>query len=287
MAEILRMVQGSPEWHEHRKSHRNASETPAVLGVSPFLTRYGLWLQRTGRAEQEVNWPMQRGRELEPAARAAYEQLTGLVMEPLVLVDGEYSASLDGMTLDGSLVLEVKAPVKGQGSELWKEVQAGQLPEHYFWQVQHQLMVAGARLAHVWIWDGRQGVLLEQHPAPDQWSKIRKAWDAFMELIRTDQPPLLTERDTVERLDPDWRLAAERVINAKRFADAAAGELEAAKRALIALTTHPSERGAGVTVTRYWRAGSIDLKQIPQLAEVDLERFRAPGREEVRVTVSK
>jgi predicted phage-related endonuclease len=230
---------------------------------------------------------MQRGRELEPAARVAYEQLTGLIMEPLVLVEGEYSASLDGMTLDGSLVLEVKAPVKGQGSELWKEVQAGQLPEHYFWQVQHQLMVSAAKLAHVWIWDRRQDVLLEQHPAPDQWSKIRKAWDAFMELIRTDQPPLLTDRDTVERLDPDWRLAAERVINAKRLADGAATELEAAKKALIALTTHPSERGAGVTVSRYWKAGPVDYRQIPQLAEVDLERFRGPGREEVRVTVSK
>jgi predicted phage-related endonuclease len=230
---------------------------------------------------------MQRGRELEPAARAAYEQLTGLVMEPLVLVDGEYSASLDGMTLDGSLILEVKAPVRGQGSELWKEVQAGQLPEHYFWQVQTQLMVSAAKLAHVWIWDGRQGVLLEQHPAPDRWSEIRKAWDALMELIRTDQPPLLTERDTRERQDPDWRLAAERVINAKRLADGAATELEAAKRALIALTTHPSERGAGVCVTRYWKAGPVDYRQIPQLAEVDLERFRAPGREEVRVTVSK
>jgi hypothetical protein len=37
---------------------------------------------------------MRRGRELEAAARAAYERLTGLVMEPLVLVEGEYSASL-------------------------------------------------------------------------------------------------------------------------------------------------------------------------------------------------
>jgi len=287
MAEILRMVQGSPQWDEHRRAHRNASETPAVLGVSPWITPYQLWLQRSGRAEPAVNWPMQRGQHLEPAARAAYEQLTGLIMEPLVLVDGEYSASLDGMTLDGSLILEIKIPMKGRDSELWQQVQSGALPEHVAAQVDHQMMVAGAPCAHVYVFDGRQGILIERTPQPERWKTIRHAWDAFMELIRTDQPPLLTERDTVERLDPDWRLAAERVINAKRVADAAAGELEAAKRALIALTTHPSERGAGVTVTRYWRAGPVDYRQIPQLAEVDLERFRAPGREEVRVTVSK
>jgi predicted phage-related endonuclease len=32
---IVNLVQGSAEWHEHRRTHRNASETPIVLGVSP------------------------------------------------------------------------------------------------------------------------------------------------------------------------------------------------------------------------------------------------------------
>src|SRR5262249_17463509 len=123
MATIVKLVQGSPEWHEHRKAHRNASETPAVLGCSPWVTRHQLWLQRTGRAEQQINPAMRRGSELEPVARRAYEQLTGLVFEPLVLVDGEYSASLDGITLDGELMLEIKCPVKGTDSELWKQVQ--------------------------------------------------------------------------------------------------------------------------------------------------------------------
>ena len=36
MSTIVKLVQGSPEWHEHRLHHRNASETPAVLGVSPW-----------------------------------------------------------------------------------------------------------------------------------------------------------------------------------------------------------------------------------------------------------
>ena len=61
----------------HRSQYRNASETPAVLGVSPWVTPYQLWLQRTGRAQAAVNPAMLRGRELEPLAREAYEQLTG------------------------------------------------------------------------------------------------------------------------------------------------------------------------------------------------------------------
>jgi putative phage-type endonuclease len=287
MAAIVKLTQGSPEWHQHRQSHRNASETPAVLGISPWLTPYQLWLQRTGRAEPKVNPAMRRGNELEPRARLAYEQITGLVMEPLVLVDGEYSASLDGITLDGELILEVKCPAKGRDSDLWHLVESGDLPEHYFWQVQHQLLVSGARLAHVYVFDGHHGVLLEQMPLPDKWTEIRKGWDAFMQLLELDTPPLLTDGDTVERHDAEWQQAAERVIAAKRLADGAAAELEAARKALTGLATHPSERGAGVCVSRYWKAGAIDYKQVPQLAEVDLEGFRGPGREEVRVTVVK
>jgi putative phage-type endonuclease len=85
MSAILKLVQGTPEWLDHRRKYRNASETPAVMGVSPWQTPYGLWLERTGRAQTKVNAAMTRGAELEPAARAAYEKLTGNVMEPLVV----------------------------------------------------------------------------------------------------------------------------------------------------------------------------------------------------------
>jgi putative phage-type endonuclease len=103
--------------------------------VDTWQTPYGLWLLRTGRKSQEVTPAMQHGTDMEPAARAAYEKLTGQVMEPLVLTEGDYSASLDGITLDGTLILEVKCPFKGCASELWKAVAAGEVPAHYWWQV--------------------------------------------------------------------------------------------------------------------------------------------------------
>ena len=39
MAAIVQIVQGSPEWHEHRRRYRNASETPVVLGPRPGRPR--------------------------------------------------------------------------------------------------------------------------------------------------------------------------------------------------------------------------------------------------------
>src|ERR1035437_7322780 len=101
MSKIIQLIQGSADWLEYRLKMRNASETAAVLGVSPWCTPYQLWLLKTGRSVPKATAAMQRGTDLEPAARLAYEAQTGNSMQPLVVQDGAYSASLDGMDLDG------------------------------------------------------------------------------------------------------------------------------------------------------------------------------------------
>lgn len=287
MSTILKLEQGSPEWHAHRAKYRNASETPVVMGVSPWQTPHQLWLEKTGRAERRVTFPMQRGKELEAAARAAYEALTGHVMQPLVLVDGEYSASLDGMTLAGDLIVEIKCPMKGRESELWQQVAGGSLPEYYAWQIEHQLMVSGAELAHLYAFDGRDGVLLEVGQLPDRRPAIYEAWERFMAHLRRDSPPPLSERDTRTRDDEAWKRAAEAYIQAKAEADATAERLSAARGQLVSLAEHPSESGAGVQVTRSWKAGTVDYKKVPELRGVDLEQYRGTPRLESRITIEK
>ena len=183
MSTIVRMAQASPEWHEHRRRYRNASETPVVMGLSPFQTLYQLWQLKLGLIVQEVTQAMRRGSELEPLARAAYERQTGRVMQPLVVVEGDYSASLDGLTLAGDRLLEIKAPVKGRDSTLWKAVETGHLPGHYQWQVQHQLMVTKAEVADVFVFDGSEGILLGVKPGPDTWPQIHAAWDLFAAFV--------------------------------------------------------------------------------------------------------
>jgi YqaJ-like viral recombinase domain len=84
-------------------------------------------------------------------------------MQPLVLVDGDYSASLGGLTLAGDRVLEIKCPFRGRDSALWKSVQEGKLPEHYRWQVQHQLMVDRAEVADVFVFDGDTAEMVRRY----------------------------------------------------------------------------------------------------------------------------
>lgn len=286
MSTIVQLVQGSPEWHAHRRGLRNASETPAVLGISPWVTRYQLWLQKTGRAEPAVNAAMRHGTALEPLARHAYEVETGNVMQPLVLQDGLYSASLDGMTLGGELIVEIKCPVRGQQSSIWRSVAAGAVPAYYGAQIQHQLMVSGARQSHLWIFDGERGLLHEIEHEPAAAELIRQAWNAFAVFLNTDTPPPLVDADTVQRDDEAWAKSAQEYTKAKQAATASDEELDRAKAALVALAGHPREQGAGVMVTRYWKGGNVDYKKVVELRGVDLEQYRGKGREEVRVSVA-
>lgn len=286
MSTIIKLAQGSPDWLEYRLKMRNASETAAVMGVSPWTTPYQLWLLKTGRAVTTVTKAMQHGTDTEPAARAAYEEQTGNVMQPLVLQDGAYSASLDGITFDQDLILEIKCPVRGTRSDLWQDVSAGAVPEHYCLQVQHQLMVSGAQLAHLWIFDGQRGLLHEIGRDDAVIERIKTAWDAFQVFMDTDTPPPLSDADTVQRGDLGWAVAAEAFASAKKAADAADLALTAARDALVKLAQHPREQGAGVAVTRFWKTGSVAYAKIPALQGLDLSQWRGKAREEVRISLA-
>ncbi len=287
MSAVLKLVQGTAEWHTHRKTMRNASETAAVLGISPWVTPYQLWCFKTGRRTQETTPAMAHGSAMEPAARAAYEAHMGLVMQPLVMQDGSYSASLDGITLEGDLIVEIKCPVRGKRSELWQAVLAGQVPGHYQAQIQHQLMVSGAMTAHVWVYSGDAGLLATLQRDEAMMASIRDAWEVFQRCLDTDTPPPLAEDDVLLRVDAEWTMAAQGYVEAKRQADAIAETLEQARMQLVALVRHSREQGAGVSVTKLWKAGNVDYKRVPELTGVELEKYRGAGREEVRVMVGK
>ena len=269
------------------KQYRNASETAAVMGLSPWTTPHELWLIKTGRKVVEETAPMRHGTQMEPAARAAFEEVIGLIMQPQVVVEGAYSASLDGITLNGDTILEVKCPFKGQASELWQTVTAGIVPEHYRLQVQHQLMVSGATRAHLWVFDGNVGINTLIYSDESTFDCIRVAWEAFQPFLDSDTPPPLTEQDTKVRTDHAWSEAAEAYRGWKDVVDEAQVKAEVAKAKLMELATHSREAGYGVSVTRYWKQGSVEYKRVPELIDVDLEKYRGTMREEVRVTVEK
>ena len=87
-------------------------------------------------------------------------------MEPLCLVHEEFEwmrASLDGLSFDGSTLLEIKCPLSLRDRA---SAQEGRIPSQYHAQLQHQLEVSGAELAHYWSFHGTVGLLIDDTPRP-------------------------------------------------------------------------------------------------------------------------
>jgi hypothetical protein len=85
------------------------------------------------------------------------------------------------------------------------------------------------------------------------------------------------------RIDPKWNRAAAAWLKAHEAHEKAKLALEKKRFALMKLAGDASASGAGVSVTRYFRAGTINYGSIPELATVLLDEYRKPGTWEVRV----
>lgn len=182
-------------------------------------------------------------------------------------------------------VVEIKCPLKGRESSLWRAIEARSLPEHYLWQVQHQLMVTKADIADVFIFDGSEGVIFPVAPDPTSWPRIHAAWDEFSRHVTEAQAPPLTDRDTRIRDDPEWLEAAARYVALRTAYDELSAKYDEARAQLTALACHAKEQGGGVSVTRFWKRGAIDYRRIPELIKVDVECYRSTPREEIRVSI--
>lgn len=148
---VLDLAPNTPEWDAHRANPNifNASEAPAMMGVSPYMTREQLVKKYALGITDVVDAATQRrfdeGHVFEALARPLAEDIVGEELAAVVGIDGPYSASFDGITIDGNIIWEHKT-LNGSIREV---IQAngnawGRLPGHYEIQMEHQLMVSGA-----------------------------------------------------------------------------------------------------------------------------------------------
>lgn len=108
--QTVNLIQGSPEWHAHRRNHFNASDAPAMMGVSPYKTRDQLLHEMATGITKEVDAGTQKrfddGHRFEALARPLAEKIIGEELSPTVGVDGKYSASFDGITFGDDITFE-------------------------------------------------------------------------------------------------------------------------------------------------------------------------------------
>ena len=149
------------EWLSGRTASIGASEAASAVGLSPFESSYELWARKTGRSQGKDlsgNAVVEYGNRLEPAMRAMFQaehpELTVEYHQFDVLFQSErpwMTATLDGEITDeqghkGVLEIKTAQVSKSAQWEKWRD----KIPQNYFCQVLHQLLVTGWEFAYLY-----------------------------------------------------------------------------------------------------------------------------------------
>jgi putative phage-type endonuclease len=156
---LIKHKQRSKEWLQYRATKICASDSPIIMGHSPFKTIEQLYIEKTKCFESAPNPWMIRGIELESIALRKFEEETGLILFPCVgeHENGWMAASFDGMTIEGDAIVEIKAPGKKDHAIALE----GRPPQKYLAQLYHQMEVAELDFSFYYSFDGQSGVIIE------------------------------------------------------------------------------------------------------------------------------
>lgn len=206
---------------------------------------------------------------MEPKARARYELFVGVEMEPVTLEHPEYPqfrASLDGYNAESGVVLEIKCP----GKDDHAKAKAGEIPEKYVWQLEHQLWVSGAEKAHYFSYsekgDQCDHALVEYVSNPERRDRMISALHEFWACVTEDRPPALSQKDAMEVKDAQENqslfsrlLGAERSrLEAKKRLAAIEAELDGLKPEIARVMPHDRVRFEDGEIVR--KGDSVQVK---------------------------
>lgn len=178
---IINLEQGTKEWLEYRKSHKNASEIGNVMGYG-FIKPYELALIKFHDKKQFINKNMILGNKNEKQGRD-YLNSQGFNFKPFILewiADPTYSCSLDGFDIEKNIICEIK--FSRNEHDYLKEYKKPS--DKYYYQIQQQLMISRAEKCIYCVIALNDNfdyeyLTIEISPNKSDFVKIRTAWDKF------------------------------------------------------------------------------------------------------------
>lgn len=179
-------IQGTPEWLALRRDYFTASEAPAMMGVSPYMTRSELLQQKATGITPEVDERTQArfdaGHAAEAAFRVIAEEIIGEELYPVTgstEIDGlKLLASFDGLTMTEQNGFEHKL----YNASLAEAIELDhEIPSTHYWQLEHQLLVSGADTILFATTDGTKNkcAMLTYSSHPDRRAALVAGWKQF------------------------------------------------------------------------------------------------------------
>lgn len=202
------------EWLKKRMSYIGGSEASCIVGMNQYTTNVELWELKTGRRQAEdisdkpfVKYGTNAEKYLRELFKLDFPQFDVHYVDNNMWLNSDYPfahASLDGWLIEKETgkrgILEIKTTNILQS--LQKEKWRGRIPDNYFIQVLHYLMVTGfdfvilkAQLKYDYDGDimlNTRHYKIEREEVLEDIEFLKKAEKEFYEYIKNDmQPPLV------------------------------------------------------------------------------------------------
>lgn len=250
-----------------RKNYLTASDIGAVLGYSEFKTRSNVLKNkvnaRLGLEEEQIDNPaLRHGRDNEHRGVAYANDLHQFVKtgdNQVFATKGFLGATVDGSTIDGELLLEIKCPFK----KIYRANEIELLMPDNYCQIQFQMYVTGAKRC-LFVVVSPDGITTHCYYDYD----INYVMDRMGELESFWQ----TVQDSCDYAESGDNIDLEMSELHRQIKELEA-ELDALKDALT--TDYPNGGLFGrVTVTNEKRAGSVDIKKLEKEFGFNSELYR-------------
>jgi putative phage-type endonuclease len=268
----IELEQGTPEWLTFRETKIGASDAPIIMGVSPWCTPYQLWERKLRLKEAQTMTPaMARGHAMEAKAREQLELHFGIVLKPGVIQSDVYEwqmASLDAISEDGSIVIEIKCPGKDDHSS----AASAKVPMHYAPQLQHIMAVTGAQKMFYFSYSDDSSHLLEVDRDNNYITEMIRKERTFYSCMMNLTPPELCGKDT-QSWDPSDEDNVRRLVNLLEYRKLIEDEISSLQRHLKSKLTTTTV-GYGLKAYFIKERGTVDYSSIPELASINLDKYR-------------
>ena len=280
---IIDLVQGSTPWLEFRRSHVMASDTPKIMGVSPYGSPYSVWLEKMGMGEQKKTSAMDLGNKMETIIRDRINKDLGLILIPIVLestINTWQGASLDGFDEIKGIAAEIKYANVTDHDIARKH----KIPEKYYPQLQKILFVTGFDAIHYISCNSDEIIQLLVVRDEEFIASIFEKEKSFYANMIDFIAPELTEKDYHD-LTGDLELVEwiARHKQADAFIKIHEEEKKVFRAKIIERCNNRSITCSGTKITRYPVLGRIDYSIIEELEGVDLEKYRKPSTISYRI----
>lgn len=274
---IVDLQQGTPEWLEWRKSRVMASDMPIICGHRGEKEIDYLYLRKRGELNRTfVNDAMREGIAKEPVARKLFEAKNGVNMKPTVIASDKVEwagASLDGLDDSRQVMIEIKCP-KTSTDHVYALERI--VPDHYMPQLQWQLFCSGLdRMEYVSYQPEAEVPYVQFTVKKDKYiiEEILEKGKWFMECVKDGVSPI--EEVWIE--DHVRYTKCERLLMLMDEKEKIEKGIESIRKDLIFSFDGKRAKSTHLMFTPVETKGNIQYNQIPELAGVDLDKFRSPS----------